>query len=390
MSVLHGIANELRLIWRVVQGKNRGQIVSLVRRLQKARSTSVLPTLTPEEESLVREIRKVTEVHNRNNLTRTNAYLDFYLAHPEVHWALLAHMVSRNGGWSMTDVKGEWFSRIAETVDANRFFLFLERANWLIFGDAYPQLLVYAESVKRGRDLSHLLGHLGVSRFMEPIWPVFLQTQDSSLITRALIINEQNFIEGRVIQNAAYDFEVLLSIEFQAQSILGLNHVLMPFRKGDRVRVAGTTVKQFGSVDDRIRTGKRLYSILFRDNTMHRAIYDWAREVQHTGSREDYWPDRFSHTSRSNLSSRYEPIFLQDVSSHTRIYSPRLDEVWEDVQHPPAEPGDWFVDDRYVIYLFDPDPKHPADFTDTYVESIKTIEHLILAKEKLESLVALT
>lgn len=40
------------------------------------------------------------------------AYYDYYLRYPEIHWAFLGHMVSRNGGWNMTDLKGDLLSRL--------------------------------------------------------------------------------------------------------------------------------------------------------------------------------------------------------------------------------------------------------------------------------------
>ncbi|WP_047757963.1 DUF2515 family protein, partial [Geobacillus sp. ZGt-1] len=43
--------------------------------------------LTAKERQLIRRIRAVTAEHNENNVTRTAAYLDFYLRHREIHWA---------------------------------------------------------------------------------------------------------------------------------------------------------------------------------------------------------------------------------------------------------------------------------------------------------------
>ena len=49
-------------------------------------------------------------------------------------------MVSRNGGWNMTDLKGDLYTRIlSESI--NSYFFFLERGNWLIFQDVYPSIL---------------------------------------------------------------------------------------------------------------------------------------------------------------------------------------------------------------------------------------------------------
>ncbi|WCK52537.1 DUF2515 family protein [Aneurinibacillus sp. Ricciae_BoGa-3] len=87
---------------------------------------------------------------NVNNITRTISYYDFYCRHPEIHWAFLGHMVSRNGGWNMTDLKGELLSRLLTEQEQKHFFHFLERGNWLIFQDVFPQFLLYEESLKRG------------------------------------------------------------------------------------------------------------------------------------------------------------------------------------------------------------------------------------------------
>ncbi len=102
-----------------------------------------------DEQEIIKEIKNETFLKNANNVTRTKAYLDFYCSHPEIHWAFLAHMVSRNAGYHMTDLKGELLPSIIERKEAENFFLFLERANAYIFHDAYPQLLLYHQSIKK-------------------------------------------------------------------------------------------------------------------------------------------------------------------------------------------------------------------------------------------------
>src|SRR3954466_2277733 len=72
----------------------------------KKNGNKIEPSL--EEKMLIEHIRNQTRLLNQNNVTRTKAYLDFYKLHPEIHWAFLGHMVSRNGGWNMTDLKGEF------------------------------------------------------------------------------------------------------------------------------------------------------------------------------------------------------------------------------------------------------------------------------------------
>ncbi|MDR4948142.1 DUF2515 family protein [Neobacillus cucumis] len=48
----------------------------------------------------------------------------------------------------MTDLKGEFLTRLMTKKDRVLFFQFLERGNWLIFQDAYPQFLLYEESLR--------------------------------------------------------------------------------------------------------------------------------------------------------------------------------------------------------------------------------------------------
>ncbi len=57
--------------------------------------------LTKEEQIIINNIKMQTEQLNKNNVTRTRAYYQFYVQYPEIHWALLGHMVSRNGGWNI-------------------------------------------------------------------------------------------------------------------------------------------------------------------------------------------------------------------------------------------------------------------------------------------------
>ncbi|MBE3570638.1 MAG: DUF2515 family protein [Bacillales bacterium] len=68
--------------------------------------------LTIEEKKIIQQILMLTKIKNQNNVTRTKSYLDIYLRHPEIHWAFWEHMVSRNGCWNMTDLKGVLLSHL--------------------------------------------------------------------------------------------------------------------------------------------------------------------------------------------------------------------------------------------------------------------------------------
>ena len=71
--------------------------------------------ITQKEREIINTISNETKIHNKNNLNRTNAYLTFYHQHPEIHWAFLAHMVSRNGGYNMTDLKSPLLESFVES-----------------------------------------------------------------------------------------------------------------------------------------------------------------------------------------------------------------------------------------------------------------------------------
>ena len=105
--------------------------------------------LSQEERQLIHHIQEAAYRANRSNVTRTQAYLDCYISHPEPHWAFLAHMVSRNAGWNMSDLKGGLMSDLTDPTFKSNLYRFLERRNALIFQDAYPsRFSIYTVEIK--------------------------------------------------------------------------------------------------------------------------------------------------------------------------------------------------------------------------------------------------
>ena len=134
-------------------------------------ANNFLYPFSKEEEILIHTIKERTKLLNQNNVTRTRAYYQFYKRYPEIHWALLGHMVSRNGGWNMTDLKGIYI-RSCYLRKINLLSFLFRTGNWLIFQDVYPQFLLYEQSVKIQKSF-YLLPHLNVSTFMETMWNFF-------------------------------------------------------------------------------------------------------------------------------------------------------------------------------------------------------------------------
>ncbi|HWO98244.1 MAG TPA: DUF2515 family protein [Bacillus sp. (in: firmicutes)] len=172
---------------------------------------------------IVKFIRAATAQSNRNNVTRTQAYLDFFIRNPEIHGAFLAHLVSRNGGYNMTDLKGDLAGDLLSSSKSKPFFIFLNAP----------------------------MPAFSVSSFMSIMRDHYLYYKNDSLLAFSLIINEQHYIEKRVI-SSAYSKNVLDTWQFTLQNLTGFTQVILPYYEQGRIRLSGTTVQYFNSVSKRI------------------------------------------------------------------------------------------------------------------------------------------
>jgi hypothetical protein len=346
---------------------------------------AALSALTHDELNLLRRIRERTVYHNRNNLTRTQAYWHMYQRYPELHWAFLAHMVSRNGGWNMTDLKGELLPYLLDDARCHSVFAFLERANSLIFHDAYPQLLLYDASRQSGEPWFHLLAWTGVSRFMRPVWELFWARRDSALLTTALIINEQHYIQKRVVEHPFYHELVLDTVFFAMQSLLQLNQVVFPYKNSGTPRLAGLIIENFSDLNERIEAGKKLYAILFGIPVVHQGAVQFAGSHRHTGSRCDYWPELFAPIRKSPPVPRGKLMEWLDGCclrpGVSPLYSPPLSAAWKDRAIAVAEPGDWYTADegRWSKHMNSVEPPFAFEMTHEYCFGLNKIELAVLA-----------
>ena len=355
---------------------------------RKTKKAERPPKLHPKEAQMIQTINVRTRRLNKNNVTRTKAYLDIYKKFPEIHWAFLGHMVSRNGGYNMTDLKGGFLTKLMTGKERKSFFAFLERGNWLIFQDAYPQFLLYEESIKTGKNLFYLLPFLNVSTFMETIWNYFWQQRDSSILTIGLIMNEQNYLETRVIQDPIYKKIVLDSLEFKLQDLLSMNHILFPYKNNGKIQFKGATLHHFESLQERILLGKRLYKILFDDSQLLEKIVEWANNTPHTGSRMDYWPHLFHYVDEGVPGLQWKPriVSCKLTSSSPRIYSPQLELAWKNQEHENAEIRDWFHDWKVVYDLLGTEEKISGEIQYEYCRTIEKLELATYAKKAISIL----
>ncbi|CAI6039606.1 DUF2515 family protein [Cohnella sp. JJ-181] len=318
--------------------------------------------------ALVACVREETDARNRNNVTRTAAYWELYKAYPELHWALLAHLVSRNGGWNMTDLQGAWLPKLLTQRDRATLFGMLESCNALIFRDAYPQLRLYAESRRIGRSRFSLLPAFGVSAFMMPFWERFWIERDPAPLTVALIVNEQHVIERRIVQDPAYKDTVLRSAAFKGMRPLQLQQVIVPLggaaassgsghgavdgaahgAEGGVTHgphLAGRVLESFANVDERIAFGKCLYAMLFAYPKVLDGALAFAERVRHTGSRADYWPGRFTPWGATADPGEMEGKESAARGGAERLwYSPELSDAWPDRPLGCVHEGDWLTD----------------------------------------------
>ncbi|QQZ11499.1 DUF2515 domain-containing protein [Heyndrickxia vini] len=354
-------------------------------KIKKELTRNVNIKLLPKEEFIIRRIKEQTYSLNKNNITRTNAYLDFYQRHPEIHWAFLGHMVSRNGGWNMTDLKGSILSKLLSKKEATSFFTFLERGNWLIFQDAYPQFLVYEESKMKGQNLFHLLPHLHVSKFMVAVWNQFWQDKDPYKLAIALIVNEQNYLEKRVINNPLFKKDVFGTIEFKLQDILSMNQILFPYVKNKQLCLSGQTLNHFLNLHERILLGKRLYNILFINRNLLALTENWASSHPHSASRKDYWPQIFNDVNE-DTPGRFVKTRLKScqlLPNSPRFYSPKLEYAWKNQEHQDAELGDWYSNWQVIYYLIDSKEHVDGEIKHEYCKTLERLELAAITKKAL-------
>lgn len=312
------------------------------------------------------QIKKETAFYNRNNILRTTAYRKVYEESPELHWALLAHLVSRNGGYNMTDLRGQVGNMTLANQEQDTLFGFLEQCNYLIFQDAYPQLRLYQLGKRYGSAWLPLLRSFHASIFMQAAWDMFMEFGHSPMLTIAQIINEQSYIEKRVIQDPDMQQQVFSAPLFSMQELFHLTSVVFPAldHDGEINTYFGMFMDDFLSLKQRIRAGKVLYNILFQGSAYEPKLelLQFAQKVKHTGSRADYVPVLFSKRS----------------DDRARFFSPELQTVWPNQSHPSIVATDWCtkVDVMRELSMMHILPQKAGDITSAYLRKLEEIRTL--------------
>lgn len=278
------------------------------------------------EKAILRLIKHLTNIGNYDNVSRTKCYFNFYRRNPEIEWSFLASMVSRNAGYSMTDLEGSWFPFCIEKEKREAIFYTYERANWLIFKDAYPQLLIYEASKRLKRPLFNHLSAFSVSMFMQKEWERFYMDGERKRLMVAQIINEQNLIQIPIIEHPFYKQKVFTSFCFRFQDWLHFSTVLFPTLTGD---LYGYSVNHFRNLNERIKLGKQLANLLFHPE-YYSMFYEFSQTVQHTGSRYDYERYMRHFTIRETIPLRlaYRPVMHHQFRQNQWRASEQQVESW--------------------------------------------------------------
>ncbi|WP_042346473.1 DUF2515 family protein [Bacillus massiliigorillae] len=277
---------------------------------------SPLESNKTHQQDLISIIMNYTTKYNKDNISRTNAYFTFFKMYPEIKWAFLASMVSRNAGWNMCDLEGAILPKTLPPHFRKELFLTYETTNFLIFKDAFPQLLLYHYSTKTSTSLFHLNKYFSTSYFMCKEWELFWKERNENRLMTSLIINEQNVVQKPIIEGAFFQKKVFQSHIFLFQDLLHFSAVLFPTVRGE---LYGASAHSFRKLDERIYLGKVLANILF-SSELFPHFYQFAAKTEHTGSREDY--------------EQYFPYRKQRETPYLRTVYPVIDLS-------SVEKGDW-------------------------------------------------
>lgn len=322
---------------------------------------------------------------NRNNLSRTAYYLNFWRRNPDIPWALIAHLVSRNAGYQMTDLERFYQWKVRSSVlspptildvlapaQIIALFAFLETGNFLIFRDVQPQLDAYETAKRYPQHANEIFEMLLRAEFDADLFivaetlafwsaasqanwfvnwwstPSALQTVQRH--TFALVSNEQNQIEDRLVnfrENWRYlgPFGPSSEAVIELVNMLGLTRLCFPQEPSasdQQLRLLIYRVRNFLDLESRIDTGRNLFVGLFtQGNTRRTRMEQWATQHAHNASRVDYNDEDYDT----------DPSALFPGGD---TYSPRLFHAW------PASPGATL---RYK-HLHQPPIKLPISVTD--------------------------
>jgi hypothetical protein len=220
------------------------------------------------------------DARNADNVARTASYLELYAAARtrgiELPWLLMAHLVSRHAGVLMTDIAHDEGLAVFVPEARTELFLMLERANFVIFYDAWRHVL------------AHLMGTTDrlaapVPEYMRRAWLAYEGECAGRPPSRALerrlvfdlVTNEQNLIGTRVLARPRFARALAIITVFEAAE---RDRPIRSPISGVPVRVGG-----FAHLDRRIKAGMRIFAEALEREVDREALFAWALAHPHTG-----------------------------------------------------------------------------------------------------------
>lgn len=267
--------------------------------------------MTAATATLARWLDELDE-RNRDNVARTDSYLELYAwtrdAGRELPWVLMAHLVSRNAGYLMSDLArqldGKMGADAALAAAMHNLFALLERANFVIFADAWHHVLRFL--------LGAPLEAPRVPRFMIDAWARHAAAPgDERTIVLDLVHNEQHMIEHRAVHHPALEqgrrlFEV---IELSGRE----KPLIFPADDAPAIKVS-----RFSECARRIEAGRQIFDDVVADRDRRDRMFTWALAHPHTGDRaihggkpgpgvRDAWPIARARAAWAGVHAPLEP-----------------------------------------------------------------------------------
>jgi hypothetical protein len=249
------------------------------------------------------------DARNVDNVARTASYLELYAAARargvELPWLLMAHLVSRHAGVLMTDVAHDEGLSVFVPEARIELFLMLERANFIIFYDAWRHVL------------AHLLGTTDrlaapIPEYMRRAWRAYeaaLAGRPTRALERRLVLdlvtNEQNLIGTRVLARPRFGRALAIISVFEEA---GRDRPIKSPVAGASVRVGG-----FRHLDRRIDAGMRIFEETLEQEVDREALFAWAVAHPHVGLGEagktlrQTWPVEAVHAAFPAIHAPPEP-----------------------------------------------------------------------------------
>ncbi len=200
----------------------------------------------------------------------------------ELPWIFMAHLVSRNAGYLMTDLGAALDdpSNVFTRESTEELFALLERANFLIFHDAWFHVL------------HHLLGRTGelgdeTPRFIRERWRAYEEAAAAGVspelersLVMDLVTNEQNLIEHRVVHHPRFPRARAMIAFFEG---VGREAPIVLPETDARI-----TVGAFARIERRVEAVRRIFDEVLAERATRERLFRWAMEHPHTGSRVVY------------------------------------------------------------------------------------------------------